>query len=73
VKTSLLWGLVPDRVHYELGDELFKDRVTAIGNLVITEYQTPMDQVMMYLSLGLYVPLHVKVEGWGTKVKNDFE
>jgi len=72
-KHSLLWGIVPDRVHYEMGDLMYKNRVVAIGNLTITEYQSFSDQVWTLLSLGLYVPSHVKIEGWGSRIKNDFK
>ncbi len=69
---SLFWGLVPPSIEVDIGDELFLDKVSSAGNITITEYQSPLDQVFTYLSLGLYVPYHVKIEGWGDKVKNDF-
>ncbi|WP_034720485.1 hypothetical protein [Bacteriovorax sp. DB6_IX] len=70
---SLLWGLMPKRRYFDMGDLLFRDRVSAVGNLTITHYQSPMDQFWTYLSLGLYIPSRTRIEGWGSKVINDFE
>jgi hypothetical protein len=62
----VLWGNEPHRGHIiDFDEDVFRNETYAVGNLVITQYQTGLDKFLTFFSFGMIIPYHLKVEGWG--------
>lgn len=66
---SLLWGKIPGEYKIDLGDELLLSNINKVGKIEVIQYQSAKDQLLTIFSLGLYIPYHVKVIGWGEKLE----
>lgn len=66
-KEFYLWGLVPKDHTVEIDRELSQSGLISAANITIEEYQTTEDLIYSWISLGMYIPRHYKVRGFGIK------
>ncbi len=61
---SLLWGYFPRSATYDVASAYAKYNVYEIGNISIESTQSFGEQLISYLSFGIYVPSTITYNAW---------
>lgn len=64
VHEDILWGLFPAHTKYDLSSIYAKFNITELGNISIEKSQSFSEQILMYLSFGIYIPSTVTYHAW---------
>ena len=67
-KDFYLWGLYPESQSVFLDDEFKKVGFQKVNKTVIEEFQSALDKIKEYATLGMYIPKRYKLIGHGKKV-----
>ena len=66
-KEFYLWGFYPKEQSVFLDNEFRKVGFQKINKIVIEEFQTALDKIKEYATLGMYIPKRYKLIGHGRK------
>lgn len=65
VREFYLWGLIPSHHNVDISEVMSSAGLVTSAGITVEDYQTFSDKIWALMTLGLYIPKHFRLKGWG--------